>query len=74
MTVIKNTFVNFYSSLLGKPHTTTCAGYDRISQLITKRLTNDQSMGMVQDVSNNKIMDIIKELDPLDIIIHTKPF
>ena len=64
MNVIKDTFVSFYTGLLGKPHSTSYAGYDRINQLITKRLTNEQSVSMVQEVSNNDIKDMFMGLNP----------
>ncbi|KAH7836205.1 hypothetical protein Vadar_033678 [Vaccinium darrowii] len=64
MKVIKDAFVSFYSGLLGKPHSTPYAGYDRINQLITKRLTTVQSVHMVQDVSNTEIKDMFMGLNP----------
>jgi hypothetical protein len=64
MTIIKNSFLNFYSNLLGKPHTSTYAGYDRINQLITKRLTNDQSLAMIHEVSNLEIKDTFMSFNP----------
>jgi hypothetical protein len=36
MVVIKDTFVTYYSNLLGKPHTSNYDGSERVSQLITK--------------------------------------
>jgi len=50
--------------LLGKPHTSTYAGYDRINQLITKRLTNDQSLAMIHEVSNSEIKDTFMSFNP----------
>lgn len=49
--VIKDTFVNFYTNLLGRPHN----GYDRVNQLINMRLTSSQSLEMIQEVSNIEI-------------------
>lgn len=64
ITIIKSTFVNFYSNLLGKPHDTQYLGSDRVNQLINRRLTNTQSLAMVQDVTDLEIRETMWELNP----------
>ena len=64
MNVIKDTFVEFYSSLLGTPHTSTYSGYDRINHLITQKLSHDQSISMVQEITNAEIKEVVMSLNP----------
>lgn len=62
--VIKDAFVNFYTELLGRPHNTQYSGYDRVNQLISRRLTYAQSLAMVHEVSDLEIKETMWELNP----------
>lgn len=64
MNVVKDSFVNYYSNLLGKPHLSHYKGHDRIKHLITRKLTESQRLSMIHDVSNSEIKDTLWEMNP----------
>ncbi len=62
--VIKYTFVDFYTKLLGTAHTTPHLGPQRVQQLVTRRLTPDQSLSMVSNITDLEIQETFRSLNP----------
>lgn len=62
--VIKEEFVNFYTTLFGTPHPTPHLGPIRIEQLIRNKLSLKQSQHMVSPVSNLEIKETFWSINP----------
>lgn len=61
---IKDTFVEFYSNLLGTPHSTPYFGASRVDQLVASRLSDSQRNAMITDVTNQEIKEVFMALNP----------
>lgn len=55
--VIKASFVNFYSSLLGTAHPTPYLARSRVQQVVRNKLSDNQRSAMIFEVSNQEIKD-----------------
>lgn len=62
--LIKSTFVEYYSKLLGTPHISHYNGSIRVDELVRKKLTAEQSLNMVQEVTESEIKDTLWSLNP----------
>lgn len=61
---IKGAFVNFYAALLGSSHVSPYSGTARVEHLITKKLSDEQSYAMIQEVTDIEIKDTFLSLNP----------
>lgn len=62
--VIKSTFVNFYSELLGSAHSDSYQGRSRIQQLVNKKLNDNQKFAMIAEATDQEIKDTFWSLNP----------
>ncbi|KAH7845388.1 hypothetical protein Vadar_001417 [Vaccinium darrowii] len=61
---IKTAFVDFYTTLLGTPHHIPYLGTSRVEQLITNKLSTEQSHAMVIEITDEEIRDTFLSLNP----------
>lgn len=64
ITVIKSSFVNYYTDLLGTMRSTQYDGASRVNDLIQRRLTDEQRLLMIQPVTDAEIKDTLWNLNP----------
>lgn len=62
--VIKSTFVNFYSELLGSAPSDLYQGRSRIQQLVNKKLNDNQKFAMIAEATDQEIKDTFWSLNP----------
>ncbi|XP_058180108.1 uncharacterized protein LOC131298649 [Rhododendron vialii] len=62
--VIKSSFVDFYTALLGTMHPSPYLGHSRVHQVVRKRLTDSQKSAMIFEVSDLEIKDTFWALNP----------
>lgn len=61
---IKSSFVKYYSDLLGTAHASSYNGLSRIQQVVRLRLTDNQMMAMIAEVTDLEIRDTFWSLNP----------
>lgn len=71
--VIKSTFVNSYMKLLGTSHSSPHLGSDRIHQLISKKLSHEQSLAMISEVTDLEIRETFQSLNPNKVLLILGP-
>ncbi|XP_058189185.1 uncharacterized protein LOC131306776 [Rhododendron vialii] len=59
--LVKHSFINYYTKLLGTKHLSDYSGSSRVNQLITKKLSHSQSLDMVlQPVIGHEVTSVVK--------------
>lgn len=54
---VNNTFVNYFTNLLGKPFTDDYQGFERIEGLVTKKVNVDQYNSLAREVTDKEIQE-----------------
>ena len=62
--LIKSTFVEYYTHLLGTPHSTQYHGGPRTNQLVSAKLSDVQRDAMIIEISNTEIKETFMSLNP----------